>query len=122
VILADENVLSAVVEGLRADGWDVASIAELAPASDDADILARAAREGRVLLTDDKDFGELVVREGRAHGGVALLRLHGMRPLQRALLVSRVLGSLMGEIRGNFAVVERDGAVRIRKSGERRRT
>lgn len=118
MILADENIVSAVVVGLRADGWDVVWIAEVAPSIEDADVLARAAREGRVLLTDDKDFGELVVREGRAHRGVVLLRLHGMPPAERAVLVSRVFGSLMDEIRGNFAVVHRDGAVRIRWSGE----
>jgi predicted nuclease of predicted toxin-antitoxin system len=96
----------------------VAWVAEVAPSIEDADVLAWAAREQRGLLTDDKDFGELVVREGRAHHGVVLLRLHGLPPAERAELVSRVFGSLMDEIRGNFAVVERDGAVRIRRSGE----
>jgi predicted nuclease of predicted toxin-antitoxin system len=117
VILADENIVSAVVFALRADGWDVVWIAEVAPSIEDADVLAWAAREGRLLLTDDKDFGELVVREGRTHHGVVLLRVHGLLPAERARLVSEVFASLMGELRGSFTVVDRDGAVRIRRSG-----
>jgi predicted nuclease of predicted toxin-antitoxin system len=64
VILADENVPAAVVARLRADGRDVEWVAEALPAASDADVLAWAWRTGRRLLTDDKDFGELVVRQG----------------------------------------------------------
>ncbi|MDO9280403.1 MAG: DUF5615 family PIN-like protein [Pseudomonadota bacterium] len=59
-------------------------IAELAPSIADVDVLGRAVAGGRVLLTDDKDFGELVVLESRPHRGVVLLRLAGMRPVERA--------------------------------------
>jgi len=119
VILADENIVADVVARLRADGQDVVWIAELSPSIADGEVLERAAREGRVLVTDDKDFGELVVREGRPHRGVLLLRLHGMPPQERAALVSRVFARLGGELRDAFTVVERDGAVRIRKSPPR---
>lgn len=116
MIVADENIVAAVVARLRDDGWDVVWIAEVSPSIQDADVLEHAVRESRVLLTDDKDFGELVVREGRPHCGVVLLRLHGMVPAERAALVSGVFATLFEELRGGFAVVDRDGGVRIRKA------
>lgn len=115
MILADENVVSAIVQRLRADGWDVVWIAEVSPSIDDPDVLDRAARDSRILVTDDKDFGELVVRERRSHRGVVLLRLAGMSPGDRAELVSRLFAASCAELVGAFTVVDREGRVRIRK-------
>ena len=74
-VLADENIPGDTIRALRAAGHDVFAAAESGPGSADAILLARAAAEGRVVLTFDRDFGELVVREG-APGvpGVVLLR------------------------------------------------
>ncbi len=116
MILADENIVSAVVSRLRDDGWDVVWIAEVAPSIADPNVLARAVSDGRVLLTDDKDFGEMVVREGRAHRGVVLLRLAGMPVIERAELVSRMFASASAELVDAFTVVERDGRVRVRRA------
>ena len=116
MILADENIVAAVVARLRADGWDVVWIAEVSPSLDDVDVLTLAFRDRRVLVTDDKDFGELVVREGRPHRGVLLLRLGGMAVADRADLVSRLFASSASALVDAFTVVERDGSVRIRRS------
>ena len=118
MILADENIIAAVIARLRADGWDVVSVAEVSPSIDDAAVLSLAARDGRVLLTDDKDFGELVVREGQAHSGVVLLRLAGTPVAERAEMVSRLFAASMKELIGAFTVVDRDGRVRVRKAGK----
>lgn len=91
-------------------------IAEIAPSIADPNVLARAVSDGRVLLTDDKDFGELVVREGRAHRGVGLLRLAGMPVFERAELVSRLFASASAEFVDAFTVVERDGRVWVRRA------
>lgn len=116
MILADENIVSAVVVRLRADGLDVVWIAETAPSIVDTDVLARAHSDGRILLTDDKDFGELVVREGRPHRGVVLLRLSGMPLDARAELVSRLFAASAAELVDAFTVVEPDGRVRVRRA------
>ena len=118
MILADENIVSAVVSRLRADGLDVVWIAEVSPSIQDPDVLAHAVREHRILITDDKDFGELVVRECRPHCGVVLLRLGGMPPVQRAELVSRLFAESSAALAGAFTVVERDGRVRIRSAAK----
>lgn len=57
--LADENFPAAAVAGLASAGHDVAWIRTAAPGAADGDVLARAVREERILLTFDKDFGEL---------------------------------------------------------------
>lgn len=60
--LADENFPRPAVEALRNAGFDVAWISEGQSGAADEQVLARAAAEGRTLLTFDKDFGELAFR------------------------------------------------------------
>jgi len=57
--LADENFPGAAVLALREAGQDTVSVTDDAPGSGDSDVLRRAAREGRILLTFDKNFGDL---------------------------------------------------------------
>lgn len=74
-LLANENVPAAVIAALRAGGHDVAAMQEDGAGFPDELVLARALTEGRVLLTFDKDFGELAFRQGlTATPGVILLR------------------------------------------------
>ena len=75
-LLANENVAADVVSALRADGHDGVWIKEVGRGSTNEVVLAMALAENRVLLTFDKDFGELAFRLGRpATPGVILLRL-----------------------------------------------
>jgi predicted nuclease of predicted toxin-antitoxin system len=60
--VADEDVHRAIIDRLRADGWTVASIRETYGGAIDPDVLAVAVGAGAVLLTQDKDYGELVYR------------------------------------------------------------
>jgi predicted nuclease of predicted toxin-antitoxin system len=66
------------------------------------------------LLTEDKDFGELVYRLGRVHAGVVLIRLAGLPPSSKADTVAKVLQDHAAELPGAFSVISA-GAVRIRK-------
>jgi predicted nuclease of predicted toxin-antitoxin system len=76
-LAADEGVDRPVVERLRQDGHDVVYVAELSPSLPDDEVLQQANARGAVLMTADKDFGELVFRQGLVHSGVILLRLAG---------------------------------------------
>lgn len=58
--MADENCDFAVVRALRAQGFDVLAVSEHTHRSDDRLLIDQAAREQRILLTEDKDFGWLV--------------------------------------------------------------
>lgn len=73
--LADECVTVSMVRELRGAGHDVLYIAEFAGSLSDVEVIALASREGRLLLTADKDFGELVFRRGQAVPGLILLRI-----------------------------------------------
>ena len=73
-LVADENVGRGIVERLRWDGHSVAWVAELSPGISDEEVLRLAADGPAVLVTEDKDFGELVYRRGLAHAGVVLVR------------------------------------------------
>lgn len=73
--LAKENVPTEAVELARLNGLDLAWIREIAQGADDDAVLALAFTEGRVLVTFDKDFGDMAFREGKqATCGVVLLR------------------------------------------------
>lgn len=63
--LADESVERQIVDALRQAGYEVDYIAKIAPGADDSDWLARVNRQESVLITGDKDFGELVYRGGQ---------------------------------------------------------
>ena len=84
--LADESCDFAVVRALRAAGHDVVAIAEVTPRAEDDAVIDLAVREERLLLTEDKDFGQLVYARGRRTAGVLLLRfLHRReRPFPRS--------------------------------------
>jgi predicted nuclease of predicted toxin-antitoxin system len=110
--LANENVASAVVDALRADGHDAVWIYEVGPGSTDDVVPALALTEHRVLLTFDKDFGELTFRLGRlATPGVILLRPHLRSPDYLVRFAQAVLAQ--GHTwEGHFAVAE-EGRLRI---------
>ena len=72
--LADECVDERIVHRLRAAGYDVVSARAQLRGADDAAILNAARADRRILITEDKDFGELLVRHGRSVTGVILVR------------------------------------------------
>jgi len=107
-LLANENVPGPVVEALRAAGHDVAWIRDDAPRLPDSDVLSRAGRQGRLLLTLDKDYGDLVFRQSLpAPWGIALVRFHPPSPEALALRVVAALAS-RDDWAGHFAVVDQD--------------
>ena len=98
--LADECVDAGLVAGLRAAGHDVIYVAEVAPAESDATIIGRAQRDGRLLLTEDKDFGDLVFRQGKPVPGVVLLRvdpaMHALKAERLGAAIERFGDNLFG--------------------------
>ncbi len=77
-IIANENVMATVISAHRKRGHDVLWVKEAMPKAADAAVLARAQAEQRLVLTHDKDFGELAFRYGLPTTcGVLLIRLSG---------------------------------------------
>jgi predicted nuclease of predicted toxin-antitoxin system len=111
--IVDESAGTAVVNYLRTAGHSVLAVAEAMPHADDQDILARATSERRILITNDKDFGELIFRSGQAHHGVVLLRLRDKSPANRVRVLKSVLVSHADRLPVHFTVAT-EGSVRIR--------
>ena len=101
-----------VVSWLREFNHDVVSIYEEARGSEDNEILQRAFADNRVLITGDKDFGEMIFREGKPHKGVILLRLGDMRAANNIRVIGQLLDQYGDQISNNFTVVT-ENAIRI---------
>jgi len=105
-ILANENFPFDAVKALRAEGHDVAWIREDARGSNDEKILTRAQQEGRVLITFDKDFGELAFRSKlQATSGVILFRISAPSSKYIAQVAVEALAS-REDWYGHFSVIE----------------
>ena len=112
-ILANENFPGLAITALHVRGHDVVWIRTDAPGSKDRDILQRAETENRVLVTFDKDFGELAFRlKLPASSGVILFRITTPSPQS---VVQKVLATLASRTDwlGHFSVVE-DSRIRMR--------
>ena len=111
--LADENVSRLVVERLCSAGWDVSAIGGALSGASDSDVLDAARREGRILVTEDRDFGEMVVRRKLGVAGVILLGLDRLSNQAEAELVARIVTTHADKLLGNLMVIE-PGRVRLR--------
>ncbi len=90
-LLLDSCVWGGAVGRLRAAGHDVVWSGDWSADPGDEEILARALAEGRVLVTLDKDFGELAIVRELPHAGI--LRLVGLSALQQAEVTLRVISN-----------------------------
>ena len=96
--LADESCDFAVVRALRAVGHDVKAVAEVALGATDEVVLELALHERRVLLTEDKDFGQLVFAAATSTSGVIFIRYP---PTVRSLLPRIILDLVNTEQSGS---------------------
>lgn len=108
LLLANENFPGLAVEALRSKGHDLLWVRTEAPGIPNAEVLARAQAEHRLLITFDKDFGELAFRSRLpAECGVILLRIPARSPKYVAQMVAKVLDARVAWA-GTFSVVEED--------------
>lgn len=112
--LANENVAGDAVAALREKGHNVVWIRTDAPGSKDEDILSRAVAEERILITFDKDFGELAFHSHLpAKCGILLFRIFAPSSAAIAHIVTAAIES-RSDWAGHFSVVE-EHRVRMRK-------
>ena len=110
--LADESCAGPVVRALREAAHDVVAIAEVARGATDEQVLERALNEKRVLITEDRDFGELVYARGRSSAGVILVRFDSRARQAKPATVVEAVAKLGPRLRNAFTVIEA-GRVRI---------
>ena len=103
--LVDECTGPRVAEWLLASSHDVFSVHDEARGMTDDDLLAKAYSEGWILITNDKDFGEKIYREGRPHHGVVFLRLKDERAASKIDALRRLLNDFANQLGDRFVVV-----------------
>ena len=114
IFVFDESVDRQVADRLRDDGHDVYCVWEMAPGIPDEAVLDCANANDALLVTADKDFGELVFRQHRTTVGVVLIRLAGVSQATKASIVAAAMQDHGPALRGSFAVIT-PGLVRIRQ-------
>jgi len=112
--LTDENIGFKVIKPLRNLGFDIESILENHKGADDTTVLSLANQENRILITTDKDFGELVYVNKLIHSGIVLLRLKNDSSENKLKVLNSLLKTHLKELGKAFTVVT-DSKVRINK-------
>jgi predicted nuclease of predicted toxin-antitoxin system len=115
--LADESCDFAVVRALRAEGYDVLAVAESYRGAEDQQVIELARQSGRILLTEDKDFGHLIFAAGSAEVGVIFLRFPAREREKLAEQVVKLAIREGAKLKGSFVVVQ-PGRIRIRRAAE----
>jgi len=110
--LADESCDFAAVRALRASGHDVAAVAEIAGGAEDLVVIELARSQQRILLTEDKDFGQLVFAAAHRTAGVILVRWPVMARGNLGAALVELAAAHGDALAGAFVVVE-PGRVRI---------
>jgi len=112
--VADESVDQQIVARLREEGHSVWYIVETGPGASDKDVLELANHKGAILLTADKDFGEMVFRQRRLTEGVIFIRLAGQSQNRKAEIAVSTIKRHGEELFRAFSVIT-PGGIRIRK-------
>lgn len=113
-IVADESVDHNIVIILRDAGFNVYSITETNSSISDAAVLKIAVKNKSLLLTEDKDFGELVYRFNMKHCGILLIRLIEFNSVEKASLVLMAMEKHFHKLVNVFSVLDKK-RIRTRK-------
>jgi predicted nuclease of predicted toxin-antitoxin system len=110
--IVDECTGPSVAAWLRGEGHDVLSVFDDRRGARDDEVLALSVSEARIIITNDKDFGEMVFRRHLSHPGLVLLRLSDERAANKIAVLRRLLAQFGPRIPGSF-VVATERAVRF---------
>lgn len=113
--LVDVGVGKGIEEYLREKGYDAKAVRDIDPRMEDEKIIRTAVSENRMVITMDKDFGELVYHSSTEHGGVLLLRLEDATGSEKLQVVKHILKNYADRIKNCFCVFQKD-KFRIRKT------
>ena len=112
--LVDVGVGKKVEDFLYKNGYDILSVRKLNPRMSDSEVIDIAAKDNRIVITMDKDFGELIYNSGLIHKGILLLRTENCSGDKKAKILSEILINYSSELEENFCVFSKD-RLRIRR-------
>ena len=107
--LADENLHANIVKELRSIGHEVIYAAEVLQQDADHVLLDRALVDGLLVLTEDKNFGDLIFRDGRRSAGVILLRVPKVHWTEKWNRLRDVIAEYGHALHGRFTVIDPSG-------------
>ena len=107
-LAADECISVSIVSSLRKEGYDVWHVLENSAGSSDDDVLKTAFQQDRILLTEDKDFGDLVYRFRRPAKGIIFIRISISDRHLKWPRLKKLLSEFPERLPGHFVVIEKD--------------
>lgn len=107
-LLADVNVEKPIVDYLKSIGNDVKWIPDYDCMLPDDELLEIANSENRIMLTNDKDFGELVFRQNRIASGIILIRMKGDSSEKKVAAITKLFKDYPEKIINHMVVVTRN--------------
>jgi predicted nuclease of predicted toxin-antitoxin system len=110
--IVDENAGPSVAKWLASIGYEVFSVYDETPGIPDKEILAKAHAENFIVVTSDKDFGELVFKNNLPHKGVVLMRLVNESAANKIKILQSLLEQFSDRLPDRFIVLT-EGGVRI---------
>ena len=111
---ADEGVDFPLVDLLRNSSFIIHYAAEEMRGATDKEVLEKCLEYDCILVTKDKDFGELVIRNNLSSKGVILIRIENLSIKENCLLVASFIKKYSEELSNSFTVIQED-KIRIRK-------
>ena len=111
--LVDVGVGKKVENWLKENGFDVLSVRDIDSRARDSQILRWAVDQQRMIISMDKDFGELVYNSGKHHAGVLILRLEDADADTKVAVIKKIFAEYYDKIESHFCVFQ-DGRLRIR--------
>lgn len=112
--LVDESTGKNVADAISEDGYDAKFVGDFMKGSKDSDIFRFAVKENRIIITNDKDFGEMVYRILGIKTGLILLRLNNDNSKTRTDVLRKIIGNYGEKLEGSL-VVASENKVRIRR-------
>ena len=116
-ILADVNVEKAIVDFLREQDFDVIWIPDYNCKLSDEDLLKFANKDKRIIITNDKDFGELVYHQKKVKTGIILIRIKGQEVNKKLRSLKKLFRFYKNKIENHFIVIS-ERRIRIRILGD----
>ena len=105
--IADEGFSFPIASILRENGYDVQWIGDIASGVDDEKIFELSRKEGRVILTEDKDFGELAIRFNCKTSGIILLRIEPDEKELRKRKMLELFNNFSNKLKGYLIVIDK---------------
>jgi len=103
--IADVNVEKAIVDYLSDNGYDVKWVPDFNCEIVDEDLLEIANKEKRILITNDKDFGELIFLQKKLSTGIILIRIKGQKADDKVRLIKKLLQTYSDKLSRHFVVL-----------------